>query len=168
MLFGFLRTGEVTVPSQGQYDAEVHLSIHDVKLDSRDKPSCLMIQIKASKTDVFRKGSTVYLGITGTELCPVAAIVNYMVLPRENSRTIAFFGFSDGQPLTRTRFVKELCTALAKAGIDVTKFAGHIFRIRAATTAVTCGMSDSLIQTMGRWESMAYTLYIRTPQSVLC
>ena len=166
--FGFLRRGEVVVPSQGQYDEEVHLSIDDVKLYSRIKPSCLMVQIKASKTDVFRKGSTVYLGITGTELCPVAAIVNYMVLPQENARTTAFFGFSDGQPLTKTRFVMELRTALAKAGIDVTKFAGHSFRIGAATTAATCGMPDSLIQTLGRWESMAYTLCIRTPPSVLC
>ena len=166
--FGFLRTGEVVVPSQSQYDAEVHLSIDDVKLDSRIKPSYLMVQIKASKTDVFRKGNTVYLGITGTELCPVAAIVNYMVLPRVNAKTTAFFGFSDGQPLTRTRFVMELRTALARAGIDATKFAGHSFRIGAATTAATCGMPDSLIQTLGRWESMAYTLYIRTPPSVLC
>ena len=62
--FGFLRTGEVVVPSQGLYDAEVHLSIKNVKLDSRDKPSCLMVQIKTSKTEVFLKGSTVYLGIT--------------------------------------------------------------------------------------------------------
>ena len=147
ILFGFLRTGEVVVSSQGQYNAVVHLSIVDVKLDSRDKPSCLMVQIKASKIDVFRKESTVYLWITGTELCPVAAIVNYMVLPWENARTTAFFGFSDGQPLTRTQFVKELHTALTKAGIDATKFAGHSFIIGAATTAASWGMSDSLIQT---------------------
>ena len=93
-----LRTGEVVVPSQGQYDAEVHLNINDVKLDSRIKLSCLMVQIKASKTDVFRKGSTLYLGITGTELCPVAAIVNCMVLPRENARTTAFFGLVMASP----------------------------------------------------------------------
>ena len=116
--FGFLRTGEVVISSQALYDAEIHLSIDDVKLDNRDKPSYLLVQIKASKTDVFCKGSTVYLGVTRTELCPMAAIVNYMVLSRENSMTSAFFGFSDGQPLTRTRFVKELLTALAKVGID--------------------------------------------------
>ena len=109
-----------------------------------------------------------YLGITGTELCPVAAIVNYLVLPRVNAKTTAVFGFSDGQPLTRTRFVMELRTALAKAGIDATKFAGHSFRIGAATTPATCGMPDSLIQTLGIWESMAYTLYIRTPPSEFC
>ena len=76
-----LITEEVVVPPQGLYDAEVHLSIDNVKLDSRDKPFCLMVQIKASKTDVFQKGSTMHLGITGTELCLVAAIVNYMGLP---------------------------------------------------------------------------------------
>ena len=81
-MFGFLRTVEVVVPSQGLYDAEVNLSIDDVKLDSRDKLSCLMVQIKASKTDVFWKGSTVNLGITGTELHMThSSIVNYMVLP---------------------------------------------------------------------------------------
>ena len=166
--FGFLRTGEVVVPSQSQYDAETHLSVGDVSLDSVDKPSCLMVRIKASKTDIFRKGNTVYLGITGTELCPVAAIVNYMVLPKKQTRTTAFFGFSDGRPLTRDLFVRELRTALAAAGIKAEKFAGHSFRIGAATTAATCGMPDSLIQTLGRWESSAYTLYIRTPPSVLC
>ena len=157
--FGFLRTGEVVVPSLSLYDAETHLSTGDIKLDSTDKPTCLMVHIKASKTDIFRKGNTVYLGIMGTELCPVAAIVNYMVLPKEQARSMAFFGFSDGRPLTRDLFVRELRSALAAVGIEAEKFAGHSFRIGAA---------DSLIQTLGRWESSAYTLYIRTPPSVLC
>ena len=151
--FGFLRTGEVVVPSESLYDAETHLSVGDVRLDSQDKPTCLLVQIKASKTDVFRKGNTVYLGITGTELCPVVAIVNYMILPRGQARTTAFFGFSDGRPLTRDLFVRELRTALTAVGIEAEKFAGHSFRIGAATTAATCGMPDSLIQTLGRWRA---------------
>ena len=46
-------------------------------------------------------------------------------------------------------------------GIDheAEKFAGHSYRIEAATTAATCGMP---------WESSAYTFYTRTPPSVLC
>ena len=97
----------------------------------------------------------------------MVAVVSYMVLSQENSRKTAFFGFSDGQPLTRSQFVKELRTVLAKAGIDAAKFAGHSSRIGAATTAATCGMPDYLIQILGRWESKAYTLYIRASQSVL-
>ena len=47
------------------------------------------------------------------------------------------------------------------SGIDheAEKFAGHSYRIEAATTAATCGMP---------WESSAYTFYTRTPPSVLC
>ena len=98
----------------------------------------------------------------------MAAIFIWIILPQENTRTTAFFGFRNSQPLTRAQFVKELCTALAKAGIDVAKFTGHNFRVGSATTAATCGIQDSLIQTMERWESMDYTLYTRTSPSVLC
>ena len=46
-------------------------------------------------------------------------------------------------------------------------FAGHSFRIGAATTAAQCGIQNALIKTLGRWESSAYTRYIRTAPEVL-
>ena len=63
--------------------------------------------------------------------------------------------------------MRELREALVVKGIKPESYAGHSFRIGAATTAANCGMPDSLIKTLGRWESAAYTLYIRTPHSVL-
>ena len=66
--FGFLRSGEATVPTQALYDAVVHLSISDVPLNSQSFPSTVMVHIKASKTDPFRLGVTVYLGRTDQEL----------------------------------------------------------------------------------------------------
>ena len=33
LFFGFLRAGEVTVPSWGRYNPQGHLSVRDVKLD---------------------------------------------------------------------------------------------------------------------------------------
>ena len=58
--------------------------------------------------------------------------------------------------------------AISAGGIDTSAYAGHSFRIGTAMTAVACGLPESLIKTLGRWESSAYMLYIRTPQSTLC
>ena len=153
--FGFLRTGEVVVPSETAYDAAVHLSVGDVRVDNRAKPTYLEVVIKASKTDVFRKGVTVVLGVTGRKVCPVATILSFMANPRPavSSASGPFFVFSD---VTRERFVKEMRAALKARGFRVDDYAGHSFRIGAAMTAASHGMPDSL---MGRWESTAYTLW---------
>lgn len=77
--FGFLRTGEMTVPSDGGYDPAAHLSWGDVAIDNPATPSVVRVTIKQSKTDPFRKGVNLFLGRTGTELCPVMALLGYMV-----------------------------------------------------------------------------------------
>ena len=79
--FGFLRTGEAVVPSQRSYDPQWHRSMGDVRLDNHDWPSFLEVHIKYSKTDVFWKVRGSILGQRGNELCPVAAILDYMAQP---------------------------------------------------------------------------------------
>ena len=86
---------------------------------------------------------------------PVAAILGYMVC--RDKEPGPFFRFSDGRGLTREPLVKEFCTALNQAGVDASCYAGNNFWIGAATTAAKCGLSDSLIKTLGRWESAADT-----------
>ena len=44
--FGFLWSGEVTVPSEAAHDSSVHLNISD---DSTEAPSVIKLKIKASK-----------------------------------------------------------------------------------------------------------------------
>ena len=58
--FGFLRSGEATVPTQSSYDAAVHLSISDVSLTSAADPEAIVVRIKASKTDPFRNGTSIF------------------------------------------------------------------------------------------------------------
>ena len=58
--FGFLQSGEVTVPSEAAYDSSVHLNISDVAVDSTEAPLVIKLRIKASKTDQFRKGVVVF------------------------------------------------------------------------------------------------------------
>ena len=164
--FGFLRAGEVVIPSDSSFDPSVHLAQGDVRVDSVVCPRYLEVSIKASKTDPFRRGVCIYLGVTYADLCPVAAILDYMV--RRGQSPGPFFSFANGNSLTRDRFVSAVCSALDQAGVDSSRYAGHSFRIGAATTAAQRSIPDSLIKTLGRWQSEAYTVYIRTPRETLC
>ena len=56
--FGFLRIGEKTVADGSSYDTQVHLSIDDITFDHSSAPTAMFVNIKASKTDPFRKGVT--------------------------------------------------------------------------------------------------------------
>ena len=66
--FGFLRSGEMTVPEGAQYDESTHLSFRDLAVDSRENPRSLKVRLKTSKTDPFRRGVDVYVGRTGNKL----------------------------------------------------------------------------------------------------
>lgn len=163
--FGFLRSGEVTVPSMREYDPEGHLSEGDVSLNSRSNPSVVRVHIKASKTDPFRQGVYVYLGRTDNELCPVAAVAAYLAV--RGGLSGSFFRFSSGTPLSRELLVKHMRAALLSYGMDVSKYSGHSFRIGAATAASAMGVEDSMIKTLGRWQSSAYQSYVRIPRDSL-
>ena len=91
----------------------------------------------------------------------MASILDYMV--RRGQSPGPFFLWVNGNGLTRDRFVTAVRAALDQAGVNSSLYAGHSFRIGAATTAAQRGIPDSLIKTLGRWQSAAYTVYIRTP-----
>ena len=162
---GFLRSGEATCPSEQSFDPATHLCFTDVAVNSRAAPTALRVTIKASKTDPFRQGVTLHIGVAGGALCPVAAILRYMVARGNEEGPL--FCWEDGRYLTRDRFVKSVRAALTRAGYKAENYSRHSFRIGAATTAAQRGLQDSLIQTLGRWESSAYTRYIRTAEGVL-
>lgn len=162
--FGFLRAGEAVAP-EANFDPSQHLTYSDIAVDDIANPTLLQVNIKQSKTDPFRVGVKIWMGRTGGDLCPVAAVLAYMALRGPGEGPL--FRFQDGSPLTRQKLVTKLREVLQKVGIDCSKYSGHSFRIGAATTAAEKGIQDSLIKTMGRWESVAYQLYVRTPQAQL-
>ena len=145
------------VPSDSSFDPQVFLAFGDARVDDLSAPSFLVVALKASKTDPLRLGVSVYLGKTNQPLCPVAAVLAYIVA--------VFFHFADGRLLTRARFIAAVRAALTEQGVDARSYSGHSFRIGAATTA---GVPDHLIKIMGCWEGAAYQLYVRTPPETLC
>lgn len=163
--FGFLRSGEMTVPADNTYDPACHLSRKDIAVDDPANPGVLRVTIKQSKTDPFRKGIDLFIGKTSADLCPVKALLKYLVVRGKKEGPLFVFG--DGRFLTRQRLVEAVRQALSKAGMDPTQYCGHSFRIGAATTAARQGMEDSVIKTLGRWRSLAYLDYIRIPRDLL-
>ena len=163
--FGFMRSGEITVPSESAFDPASHLCITDVTIDCINDPQMVKLNLKTSKTDPFRKGVEIVLGRTRNALCPVTALLAYLAL-RGNGPGFLFL-CAGGHPLTKQRFISAVREALATIGVDPSQYAGHSFRIGAATAAGVCGLNDSTIQMLGRWQSSAYKLYIRTPREKL-
>ena len=121
--------------------------------------------LKRSKTDQYGRGTEVFIGSTGDELCPVHAVRSYVA--RRGDSPGAFFCSAEGVPLSKSRFVELVRSALTRAGVPIAGYSGHSFRIGATTAASQAGIPDSVIQALGRWSSPAFLRYIRTPRDHL-
>ena len=73
--FGFFRLGELTAKSESTTDDGLLFS--DVSVDSQESPKTVAIRLRRSKTD---QGVHIYLGSTGDDLCPVAALLAYIAV----------------------------------------------------------------------------------------
>ena len=71
-------------------------------MDNKLTPRLIRVKIKQSKTDPFRQGVTLFLGKTGSPICPVDAILPYLAV-RDN-RPGPLFIFQDCCMLTRQTF----------------------------------------------------------------
>lgn len=160
--FGFLRSGEFTL---SDLQASPPILSSGVAIDSRENPTVIRVHLRHAKTDPFGKGVAIFLGRTSATICPVSAILNFLAV--RPSGVGPLFVHQDGTPLLRAQFVAKLKDALSAAGVDNRYYSGHSFRIGAATTAAAAGVPDHIIKMLGRWESSAYQLYVRTPRSTL-
>ena len=88
------------------------------------------------------------MGRTNGAICRVIALLNYLsVRPPGDGPLLVL---EDGSPLTKNLFVRKVRTALNQAGYDQSKYAGHSFRIGAATTAAAVGIPSHMIKMLGR------------------
>ena len=164
--FGFLRVSEFTIPSITSYNEESHLSPADISIDDRNNPRLLKVKIKQWITDPFRRGVNIYLGATGTTLCPIKAILPYLAL-RLKHHNDPLFIFEDGHIMKHQCFSSILDNLLSRLGFDSTRYNTHSVRIGAAITAAQANIPHASIQMLGRWKSNAYQMYIKTlPQEL--
>ena len=171
--FVFLQSAEFTIPSLSAFNPSVHLSVSDVSVDVPLDPSSsfyqvfinhLQVFIKASKTDPFRKGCNILIGLGSPPLCTVQAVISYLACRGHHPGPL--FLLKSGLPLTRSLVTDRLGAILLSAGLPG-DFSSHSFRIGGATSAAKVSVPDHLIQVMGRWKSDAYKQNIRTPPDLI-
>ena len=184
--YGLLRMGEFTVQanhlSSGggmKVNAFKVLTLQQIKLfradstvvnlhhtNQYDSVSYMSITLRISKTDPFRKTVTIHVG----NQVPVQAMLRYLkVHPLLQSTSAPLFVQSQlvHLPLTRDIMIEVTRKLLKLLGYDDTQFHGHSFRKGGATSLAKAGVSDSVIQLVGRWASECYKLYIVTPMETL-
>ncbi|CAC5397543.1 unnamed protein product [Mytilus coruscus] len=164
--YGFLRCGEFTVSKAAQFDPDINLCIEDVVFHT----DLVVLKLKQSKTDPFRKGINIKLHKLGQLICPYKTLLEYIQVRKEFSpinQTDPLFITIDKKPLERQYFLTCIKKVLDLCGFNSSHYNGHSFRIGAATSAGKAKIEDHLIKTLGRWSSDSYIRYIRvTPASI--
>ncbi len=137
-------------------------------MDSLSDPRIVQIHLKKSKCEQFGSGSDIVVGVTGAVIFQVSAMRGYLEM--RGTQPGPFFLDSAGRTVTKPLIG---CTGSRKCWHPLASrltnmlYAGHSFRIGAATTAALVGIEDSMIQTLGRWHNAAFLQYIRTPKEHL-
>ena len=177
----FLRIGEITVHSRTR--SEYVIQAADVSISH----SHIVLVLCHFKHNTSGRPVTLHISQTQNKYCPVQALSRFLKV--RGSFNGPLFGFANASLISRNYFCQYLrkalqwvgldpskykaleCVgldpskykALQWVGLDPSKYKAHNFRIGAATTAADMGMSDTQIQSMGRWKSTAFKSYIRIP-----
>ena len=154
--FGLLRVSEYTTQKILEYDYQSNLLRSDVCIIG----STMHVNIKASKTDPFKVGCKLIVGSTHDLVCPVLAM--RLFLRHRRLSVGPLYTFTDGTFLTRNRVARLLLHCFNDPRINT-----HSFRIGGATALSQAGVSDSLIQSLGRWNSNCFIRYLRPPPQLI-
>ena len=96
--FGFMHSGEFTVPNNSAFDPQCHLTARDIAVDCHQNPTMIRVLLKQSKTDPFHLHVHIFVGHSGNDLCPVSAILAYLAVRGIDDGPL--YEFANGCPLS--------------------------------------------------------------------
>ena len=181
--FGLLRCAELTVSTE-KFQSSRHVARSHVSfLPSIENPEMIEVVIPDAKVDpdpLVRQGFLLRLHRTGTDLCPVQAMVDLfradpstdLNRPLFDFRTVAERAALAPPRPARKRFAKHVSQVLAAAGFDDTVdgkrvITTHSFRCGGAMALAQAQVATHVIQLAGRWRSSAHMFYITQPVETL-
>jgi len=161
---GFLRVGEFTYQQTdldtGNAFCNWFLTKSSIQLIAGG--AHLELNLPASKTDPFRHGIQLTIAASHAAGCPVMAMKSLIQIDSHRPADAPLFCIESHQQLqfTREYVVQMLQELVIRGGLGPGAWNGHSFRRGEATWAAKVGIRDRQIQTLGRWRSDTYKLYI--------
>ncbi|KDQ61893.1 hypothetical protein JAAARDRAFT_55190 [Jaapia argillacea MUCL 33604] len=140
------RVGEFTLPSLKAFNPQVHVKRSDVR-NGEDRHGLQVTVFTLPFTKCSVEGEEVYWARQTGSFDPEAALANHFVVnnPPLHSALFTWNHPHGPRPLTRTKFLKWLSTALSTLGVESLK--GH-------------GVPFDVVKSIGQWSSEAFTLYL--------
>lgn len=155
--YGFLRLSEFTYSS----DTNHCLTIDDIEFRPIGQTqNQLVIHFKSFKHSV--PSSVSHLTINNQQsiqFCPVYWMQRFISVRGTTKGSL--FCHPDLNPITRKQFGDKLKDVLNCLGLNRNSYTTHSFRYGASTMAMSMGLSDAQIRSLGRWRSSAFLKYIR-------
>ncbi|XP_062590358.1 uncharacterized protein LOC134251958 isoform X1 [Saccostrea cucullata] len=152
----FMRLGEL-VPRNKTFNSKV-IQRQDIMFNDDNS---VQITLRYSKTMNDRQPIIITLTANNLkcQFCPVHALKAYIAEHKHTSGPL--FTFKSGEPVPHNFVTSHLKHAINFIGLNSSLYLGHSFRIGAATEAAKNGLSENVIQQLGRWHSNASRRYIR-------
>ena len=166
---GSVRSCELLSPSKYSFDPTTTMRRCDLQvvreMVGMNRVKYLKLSVKNPKE--FRQAGTVVVEILpckGMFFCPVAAVTEFLrVTP----------GYSRSMPLLRTEksllsrdWLNAVLKNLLDPVLDYGVIRSHSFRAGLTSALAKAGVSDEVLQSLGRWHSQAYNAYIKLGRSL--
>ena len=167
---GAFRIHELLSKTVKLYDPNFTLLLNDIAVKSikigREKVKIIQVKIKSPKTDRIGVDQIVDVYESTGPLCPVKALLSWHATASHRRADAPAFLDEHGSPLTGKKFNIYLKTYLSKyLNYTKGKISSHSFRAGMASLLGTLGFTDEEIQAVGRWNSRAFTAYLKLPQT---
>ncbi|KAF8549731.1 hypothetical protein OG21DRAFT_1447561 [Imleria badia] len=169
--FAAARTGEFTVPNLKAFDPARHITRVGVSTQ-RDRNGLTMTCFRLPWTKKSPIGEEVNWAKQNDPHDPEEALANHFRvndpppdLPLFAYRAHTTRGGMGFTPLTRSKFLKVLDSALSSAGLPPLK--GHGIRIGATLEYLLRGIAFDVVKVKGRWAGDSFLIYLRKHAQIL-
>ena len=168
-MMGLLRAGEITTKTEADFDPTINANRQDVKLHRHQSGqlSHLTLFLRQSKCDQTGRGVEVTVYASGSDMCAVQFMDNYLRMTSGRAANGPLFAFQTSRvkPLTRSKLNKYLQVLAKACGHNPRHTTTHSLRQGGAVTLFSLGYSADYIKKAGRWLSGAYEVYLSIPEA---